>query len=72
MSGKGRSSCPYYDELDAILGTRAASQPVALLESSANQSDSVVVHGAETTEDAGEVCSDDDEQGKVWLVQFNS
>ena len=33
MSGKGRSSCPFYDEIDGILGTRAASQPPTLLES---------------------------------------
>ena len=30
MSGKGRSSCPFYEEIDAILGTRAASQPVLM------------------------------------------
>lgn len=33
ISGRGRISCPFYDEIDAILGTRAASQPPALLES---------------------------------------
>lgn len=32
VSGKGRSSCPFYDEIDNILGTRAASQPPTLLE----------------------------------------
>lgn len=63
VSGKGRSSCPYYDELDAILGTRAASQPVVLLESGADQDDSVAVHRAEATEDAEEVDSELDEQG---------
>lgn len=33
-SGKERITCPFFDELDAILGTRAASTPVVLLESS--------------------------------------
>lgn len=33
MSGKNRSLCPFYDEIDSILGTRAASQPPTLLES---------------------------------------
>ena len=36
VSGTGRSSCPYYDEIDAILGTRAASQPIVLLDSGAD------------------------------------
>ena len=34
MSGKQRTTCPYFEELDAILGTRAASSPAILLESS--------------------------------------
>ena len=34
-SGRGRESCPFYDQLDAILGTRAASEPAVLLESGA-------------------------------------
>ena len=33
VSGNGRSTCPFYDELDAILGTRAASSPPVVLES---------------------------------------
>ena len=33
ISGRGRASCRLFDEIDAILGTRAASQPPALLES---------------------------------------
>ena len=33
ISGRGRISCPFFEEIDAILGTRAASQPPALLES---------------------------------------
>ena len=33
MSRNGRSTCPFYDELDAILGTRAASSPPVVLES---------------------------------------
>ena len=34
ISGQGRSSCPFYEEIDAILGTRTASSPAVLLESS--------------------------------------
>ena len=34
MSGEGRHNCPFYEELDAVLGTRAASSPPAVLESS--------------------------------------
>ena len=33
VSGTGRTTCPYYEELDAILGTRAASSPPVLLDS---------------------------------------
>ena len=33
MSGSSRTTCPHYDEVDAILGTRAASQPTILLDS---------------------------------------
>ena len=32
-SGKGRAGCPFFEELDAILGSRAASEPPLLLES---------------------------------------
>ena len=30
----GRTTCPFFDQLDAVLGTRAASTPPVLLESS--------------------------------------
>ena len=33
VSGEGRTTCPFFEELDAILGTRAASSPAVLLES---------------------------------------
>ena len=33
ITGHGRSSCPFYEELDAILGTRACSSPPALVDS---------------------------------------
>ena len=33
-TGQGRIVCPFYEEIDAILGTRAASAPLTLLESS--------------------------------------
>ena len=32
-SGEGAAMCPFYDEIDNILGTRAASNPVQLIES---------------------------------------
>ena len=38
ISGNNRSTCPYFEEIDAILGTRAASSPAVLLASSANNS----------------------------------
>ena len=39
ISGRGRKSTPFYDELDAILGTRAASRPPVhvLLDSGGNE-----------------------------------
>ena len=33
VSGQGRKSCPFYDEIDAILGNRAASEPQIVLQS---------------------------------------
>ena len=39
-SGKGAATCPFYNELDSVLGTRAASNPVELIESSASTSSS--------------------------------
>ena len=39
VTGQGRSTCPFYEEIDAILGTRAASTPLTLLESSSNADD---------------------------------
>lgn len=32
VSGRGRRSCPFYEEINAILGTRAASQPPVVLD----------------------------------------
>ena len=32
-SGEGAATCPFYEEIDAILGTRAASNPVQLVDS---------------------------------------
>ena len=36
ISGRGRKSTPFYDELDAILGTRAVSRLPVLLDSGGN------------------------------------
>ena len=33
VSGTDRKTCPFYDELDAILGTRPASTPPVVLDS---------------------------------------
>ena len=33
VSGTDRKTCPFYDELDAILGTRLTSTPPVLLDS---------------------------------------
>ena len=43
MSGQGRNSCPFFDEIDMVLGTRAASQPPILLQSSAEEPGGSVV-----------------------------
>ena len=40
-SGEGAATCPYYHEMDTILGTRAASNPVQLIESVAGSRESV-------------------------------
>ena len=37
--GKAEGSCPFYDEIDSIMGTRAASQLVILLDSGTEQCD---------------------------------
>lgn len=33
VSGRGRKTCPFYEQVDRILGTRAASCPPVVLES---------------------------------------
>ena len=38
VPGCGRTSCPFYDQLDSILGTRAASSPPVLLDSGGSSS----------------------------------
>ena len=35
-----RQTCPYFEELDAVLGTRVASAPVVLLESAGTSEES--------------------------------
>ena len=39
ISGKERVICPLYDEIDAILGNRAASSPPIVIESGEGQED---------------------------------
>ena len=53
VSGTSRISCPFYDEIDAILGTRAASQPPTLLESGKDKSDDL---------SGGVIMDDDDDE----------
>ena len=40
-SGEGAATCPFYDEMDVILGTWAASNPVQLIESAPGSMESV-------------------------------
>lgn len=47
VSGHGRIECPFYEEIDAILGTRAASTPPNLLESSMSASGTQGLSGEE-------------------------
>ena len=44
-SGEGAATCPFYEKLDGILGTRAASAPVELIESSGSTSNADLVLG---------------------------
>ena len=34
-SGEGTATCPFYEEVDRVLGTRAASNPIILIDSNA-------------------------------------
>ena len=54
VSGTDRKDCPFYECFDSILGTRAATEPPVLIESS----ESVII----STEDNGD--SDDEGHGK--------
>ena len=71
ISGSGRISCPFFEEIDAILGTRAASQPPALLESAGTAERAATVGSvakAVNSANAGDdpfpkVESDDGQQG---------
>ena len=40
-SDEEAATCPFYDEMDAILGTQAASNPVQLIESAPGSVESV-------------------------------
>ena len=42
VSGGARKSCPFYDEVDKILGTRVASCPPVVLESGGGEAASNV------------------------------
>ena len=44
-SGEGAATGPFFDELDGVLGTRPASDPVELIESSASTSTMDLVTG---------------------------
>ena len=50
VSGADAKTCPFYDELDAILGTRAASSPPVLLDSGGS---SVIAAIDSETQDEG-------------------
>ena len=63
MSGQGRAMCPWFEEVDAILGTRAASCPPVVLDSGVNSisaqspSSEIGQLDEDTTVDNGELCS---------------
>ena len=62
MSGTGRTTCPWYEEVDAILGTRAASCPPVVLDSGVNANSapspgSELAQSDEDTEQSSELCS---------------
>ena len=44
-SGEGTATCLFYEELDRVLGTQAASSPVELIESCSCSSNTQVVIG---------------------------
>ena len=52
VSGTGRTTCPFYEEMDNILGTRAASSPPVLLDSSAESQVTV----SERLDESGKLC----------------
>ena len=43
QTGNNRYSCPYYNEIDAIIGTRPVSTPPIVLQSSAKRGDKASV-----------------------------
>ena len=58
MSGRGRSPCPFYETMDSILGTRASSSPISLLDSGGNSPlDSALV--------AREIAAEEEVQGRL-------
>ena len=44
MSGSGRIVCPYYEEMDAIIGIRATTCPPIVLESGGSSSNLTATH----------------------------
>ena len=51
ISGRGRITCPCYDELDAILGTRAASSPPIVLDSGGGADEASIRTGLNSKEE---------------------
>ena len=51
VTGRGRTTCPFYESLDAILGTRASSSPISVIDSGGHSAiDSAMVNGETTAE----------------------
>ena len=71
ISGRSRRSTPFYEELNAILGHRAASQPAVLLASGRDQDgEATVTMNTEPARDTSGF-EDDIDEGTYWQYMYN-
>lgn len=67
VSGRGRKSTPFYEEIDRILGYRAASQPAVLLSSvSGEDGDAIAMINTVPVEEESD--NDNNDEGVCHLV----